>query len=275
MKKLIYSLTIFSCLHVFAGGWIQKEGAGYFQLSQRVLVADKIFKDWSDVVQFRTLGNYTTSFYGEYGISNKFTVVADFPLFTRNTLNAEVNGNTGKVINEGLSKNGIGDLDLAIKYGIKTDGPLVVNVGLTFGLPTGSTDSKSNIPMPTGDGEFNQMLKLEAGYGFNSPIYMVAGAGYNNRTNGFSDDFRYDFEIGIAYKILFRIKISGIYSTFNGDNSINSTALFSNNVEHFSYNPEVGYIIKDKYGFAFGGAGGNGRNVHAAPYFTFSGFLKI
>ncbi len=275
MKKYIYIVLSLITLQSFAGGWVQAKNGGYYQLSQRVLVADQIFKNWGEVIDFRTLSNYTTSFYGEYGLTNKFTVIANVPLFTRNTLNAEIDGNTGETINEGLAKNGLGDVDLSIKYGVKTEGSFVWNIGLLLGVPTGSTDAKANLPMPTGDGEFNQMLKLEAGYGFNSPVYLVGGLGYNNRTKGFSDDVRYDFEIGFAHKLLFRLKISGIKSTFNGDDNFSSTALFSNNVEHMTYNPEIGYIKDDKYGFSIGMAGGNGRNVHADPYYTLSLFYKM
>ena len=275
MKHLYTIILSFSAFITLAGGWVQPKNNGYFQLSQRLLVADQIFKDWSETVDFRTLSNYTTSFYGEYGLNDKFTLVTDVPLFVRNTLNAEVNGNTGETINEGISFNSFGDIDLALKYGLKTEGSLVMNVGLFLGLPTGSTNSSSNIPLPTGDGEFNQMVKIEAGYGFNSPVYLVGGLGYNNRTKGFSDDVRYDLELGFANKFLFRIKVSGIKSTFNGDDSFSSTALFSNNVEHMTYNPEIGYIHDDKYGASLGIAGGNGRNVHAAPYFTFSLFMKV
>lgn len=258
-----------------AGGWVQGDGNGYFQLSQRVLVADQLFKDWGRVEDFRTIGNYTTSFYGEYGVTSKLTLVANVPFFVRNTLNAEVNGNTGETINEGLAVNSFGDVDVALKYGIKTEGSLVINAGLFLGLPTGTTDSESNIPLPTGDGEFNQMIKLEAGYGFNFPVYVVGGFGFNNRTKGFSDDIQYDFEIGYSYKFLFRIKISGIKSTFNGDDSVVASGLYSNNVEHMTCNPEIGYIHDDKFGASIGIAGGSGRNVHADPYYTLSVFYKF
>ena len=56
-------------------------------------------------------------------------------------------------------------------------------------MPIGNDSGGSQGNLQTGDGEFNQLIQLDAGTGF--PIggtngYANVYVGFNNRTNGFS-----------------------------------------------------------------------------------------
>ena len=48
------------------------------------------------------------------------------------------------------------------------------------------------IALLAGDGEFNQLLKIEAGVGGNK-WYTTGYVGINNRTLGFSEEFRHEW----------------------------------------------------------------------------------
>lgn len=259
-----------------AGGWVQLKGAGYFQLSQRVTRAGYWFNEDAERQSIRTISNYTTSFYGEYGISNKVTVLGYAPLFVRNTLNASIGQNTGALVEPGDDFNGIGDIDVGIKYGIITGKPTVLSASLTLGLPTGNNTHAS--ALFSGDGEFNQLLMLEFGRSLGK-FYVTGGAGVNNRTNDFSDEFRYNFEVGYQTgKFLLMAKGNGVESFFNGSPSAggSNTGLFANNLEFISFGPEIAWSFKDNMGLSGGATFAlSGQKVLAAPVYGLSFFMKL
>lgn len=269
----ILFIAVQSCS--YAGGWIQKYRSGYFQLSERATFAGKWFNELHTKTSIRTISNYTSSFYGEYGISKKITGVAYVPFFVRNTLNATVGQLSGKVIEEGSAYNGIGDVNIGAKYGIITEGNTVMNIGLTLGLPVGNNTHESLLF--TGDGEFNQILKVEAARSF-GPVYSVIGVGFNNRTKGFSDDFRYDFEIGYSFnKFTLISKIAGVESFFNGNPRAggDNTGLFANNLEYLNVGGEFVYKMNEQWGIATGGSVPvTGHKVLAGPTFGIAVYYK-
>ena len=72
--------------------------------------------------------------------------------------------------------------------------------------------------MQTGDGEFNQILQIDAGTAFkvkNTSLYANAYVGFNNRTNGFSDEVRYGIEAGGSF-LNNKIESKGLVPGTNG-----------------------------------------------------------
>ena len=129
--------------------------------------------------------------------------------------------------------------------------------------------------LQTGDGEFNQLLLLEVGrsiaFGDRSDGYVSAYAGVNNRTNGFSDEFRFGLEAGIntANRRLWLIgRLTGSESFQNGETAatFTSTSVFSNNAEYLSLGGEVNVYVTSKFGLSAGVATAlAGRVIAAAP----------
>lgn len=267
---VIFSLSQFSYLS--AQAWTKPKGEGFYKLDYTLIQTNQVFDPGGEIVPFRTLGNHTIIFYGERGITDKFTVQAYIPLFVRNVLNETKGAQSGVLLEPGIENNNIGDIDIAFRYALPF-GKLPVSATLLLGLPTGN--STQNSGLFTGDGEFNQMLKLSTGVG-KIKWWTQYGLGFNNRTRGFSDEIRYDAEFG--YKMfkekLFTIfKLSGIESLNNGTESASSTGLFSNNVEYLSPGLEFLYFVKPKFGFSFRAAGAvKGQNVLAAPSFSIGFF---
>jgi protein XagA len=262
---------------VTAQAWTKSKGTGFYKLDFTSIRASDVFDTKGDVVPFRTLGNYTTSFYGEYGITNKITAIAYVPFFVRNVVNETKGAQTGNIIEPGITNNNFGDMDLGLRFALPIKA-FAMSANLILGLPTG--DAKQKEVLFTGDGEFNQMLKLAAGTG-GKRWWSQGAMGFNNRTKGFSDEFRYDFEIGYKLfndRFLAILKINGIESFNNGTAKAANTGLFSNNVEYMGVGPEFLYYANAKktMGVSARVAGAfKGQNVLAAPSMSVGVFAEF
>jgi hypothetical protein len=285
MKNLINTSILLLFLLIgqndlLAGGWPQPKGGGFFKLDFSFIRARMFYGmdgETYDINGARTmLGYYTTSFYGEYGITNRLTAIAYVPFFVRNTVNEGIGVITGDVLQPGLQNNAIGDVDLGLRYGIFAKNRWSVTAALMLGLPTGDWDNPDLLF--TGDGEFNQQLRLEAGYG-GDRWYATGYVGFNNRTEDFSDEFRFEAEFGYKFwenRLLTGVKLSGIQSFNNGNPTGSANGLFGNNVEFLSPQVFVAYEPTQKVGFIAQVSGAtSGRNVLAAPAISVGIYLKV
>jgi protein XagA len=278
-KSIFYFILITSLTPsvLTAQAWTKSKGSGFYKLDFSSIKAADVYNTKGDVVPFRTLGNYITSFYGEYGITNKISAIAYVPFFVRNVVNATKGKQTGNIIEPGITNNNFGDMDLGLRFALPIKA-FAVSANLTFGLPTG--DAKQADALFTGDGEFNQMLKIAAGTG-KKRWWSQAAIGVNNRTKGFSDEFRYDFEFGYKFfndRFLAILKINGIESLNNGTALEANTGLFSNNVEYMGVGPEFLYYAnaKKSIGVSARIAGAfKGQNVLAAPSMSVGVFAEF
>ncbi len=284
MKKLfsisILLITLLISQSVYAGGgWPQKKGHGFFKVGFWWLRSNRYFAPSGDILDIATAGVYNTSIYAEYGLTDRLTATVYFPFFSRTTLNEQVSGATGEILQAGDAVNSLGDTDISIKYGLLTNTPIVVSASLTLGLPLGNDAGGETQVLQTGDGEFNQMLSIEASRSFSSiGAYATALIGFNNRTNNFSDEIRYGLEAGITFnKFTFIGRLYGIKSLENGSSlEAPSNGIFSNNIEYTSFTPEIVYTIKDKYGVtASVGTAFAGKRVLANPSYSVGVFLKL
>ncbi len=278
-KSIIYFCLLFlflsSANQLRAGAWTQKRGGGFYKLSFRFIQADQFYEQDGTRTDIPTLGDYTTIFYSEYGLKDWLTVVVNFAAFKRVTLNKQVGSTTGFVYFEGDSKSGVADSEIGVRLGLLRGGNSVLSTEVLFGLPIGD-DSQSN-GLLTGDGEFNQLVKAQFGHSFYPlPIYFTAEAGFNNRTNGYSDEWHYAAEIGYTFSKMFLVsfKIRGVKSRKNG-NAVTGSALFANNQSYLSYGPEINYMINEKLGLSAQVEGAtNAENVLSAPAFSFGVFIS-
>lgn len=278
MKKLILVAMIFITTPMYAGGgWPQPKRGGYFKLAQNFIGSSNFFAPDGSIVDITTVRLYTTSIYGEYGFTNRLTGLIYFPFFVRNTLN-EIQYNQSGNTEPGDALNSVGDTDLAIKYGLIVNKPVVVSATLVFGLPLGVPAGGSSQILQTGDGEFNQILKIDASYSFYpKPVYVSAYAGFNNRTNNFSDEMRFGAEVGLTFKKFIPIlKLNVVQSLYNGNAEEAQNGIFSNNTEYVSPTVELNYQVNEKWGIS--GSGGfafAGRNILASPNWSLGTYLKL
>ena len=280
MKKisLILLLSIFSTTVFAGGGWIKKKGTGYFKLSQYAIIADQYFNPEGNIIEVNPrISFFNTALYGEYGLTDNITAEVYFPFFSRSILN-NLQRRNGELV-EGDQVSSIGDTNLSFKYGIDQEGPTVVSVKLTLGLPLGNASGGETGTLQTGDGEFNQMISVEVGHSFYpAPFYANASIGLNNRTKGFSEEVRYSVEAGLTLKKFILIgRITSVNSLFNGDPSDNANqGVFGNNIEFLSFTPEVVYKIKENYGLtAAVGTAFSGKQVLANPSYEVGFYWEL
>ena len=260
-----------------AGAWTQKQGHGFYKLSLRVVRADQFYEPGGNRISIPTLGEYTTIFYGEYGLNDWLTLVANAHLFKRITLNKQVGEPSGFVFFNGDSKSGVADSEIGVRLGLIRGGSFVLSTEILLGLPVG--DNNQSNGLFTGDGEFNQLVKLQFGHSFYpKPLYLIGEVGFNNRTRGFSDEFHYGLELGYTLKkLLLSFKLRGVESLENGDAAVlgGVGGLFANNQRYLAFGPEINYLLNETLGLSLSVDGAaRGENVLSAAAYTIGVFLK-
>jgi len=260
------------------GGWPQEKGSGFFKLGQYMIYSGYYSTPAGDIVDITSTGFYSTSIYGEYGITDRFTVISYIPFFVRSTLNRVID-REGNLIQDGDYLNSFGDTDISFKYGIITGKPVVLAASFTLGIPLGESSGGRTGLLQAGDGEFNQMITLEASASSNSgKLYGTLLAGFNNRTNNFSEEIRYGIEVGYHLKKFWFInKVVGIKSLFNGDDKqIVNNGIFNNNMEYLSITPEISFEFGDNMGINVStGFALYARKVLASPSFSLGAYFKL
>lgn len=259
------------------GGWPQPKNKGYFKLAQNWIVSPFFYSPSGKVVDITTISLYTTSAYGEYGITDRLTGLVYFPFFVRNTLNEVMYRQSGN-IEPGDEFNSVGDTDIAIKYGLIVNKPVVMSATVLLGLPIGQTAGGNSGILQSGDGEFNQMIRIDASYSFYpKPFYTSVYAAFNNRTRGFSDEVRFGFEFGATWKKFIPVfKLNVVESLFNGTSAEAQNGIFSNNTEYVSPTVELNYQWTEKLGLSVsGGFAATGRNILASPNWSAGVYLKL
>lgn len=288
IKNLVAILClVFTSQQSFAGGgWVHNKGKGYFKLGQWWVITDKHYTSSGETDPNITMGTFNTSLYGEYGITDRLNAQIFFPFFSRSFHNEVVSGTTGSSNIPSRAVNSIGDTDIGLKYGLITGKPVVLSAHLWLGLPLGKSDFDSNstdvVPLLTGDGEFNQIVGLTAStarsFG-NINAFTSLGFEFNNRTNGFSDETRVNFEVGavIKDKLILAYKLRWLNSLQNGDSSIeNGASLFSNNVEYVGYTYEVAYNLTKKVGVTANySAVYSAKLIFANPSYSFGVYFNL
>ncbi|MGB3777532.1 MAG: hypothetical protein WA960_04185 [Tunicatimonas sp.] len=269
-------LTIGLTPALAGGGWIPPAGSGFFKLGQNAIIADRFYQPDGTVVNIRTISLFTTSVYGEYGFTDRLAGVIYAPLFVRSTLN-NVEYTSGRPTEAGDYVNSIGDVDVGLKYGLIKNGPVVVSIGLTLGLPLGESAGGETTLLQTGDGEFNQLLTVEASRSMGD-FYASALLGVNNRTNNFSEEFRYGLEVGYSFnsKLLAQLRLYGVESFKNGSGEGGGgNSIFANDTEFLSVTPEIAYGLTDRLGVTANvGLALRGEKILANPNYGVGVYLR-
>lgn len=262
--------------------WTKGEGKGYYKLSFWSLVADQHYTSSGEIDPNATRGNFTTSLYAEYGVTNKIDIITYVP-FVRVYQNKRVSGVTGNTLQEGEAVNALGDVDVALRYALHKSSKLALSGSLKLGLPTGKSTGGSDGSFQTGDGEFNQQLQFDLGVPFK--VNKVGGYGkittaFNNRTQGFSDEFHYGLELGIKpiQKFWAIARLYSVNSFNNGSLSAQTAqgSIFANNVEYTSVGVELAYYLTKKLGVSLNYTSAvSGKIIYAAPSYSGGLFLEL
>ncbi len=245
-----------------------------FLLAERWLVTEKHF-DVTGVKRDNLVeyGYFSTLVEAEYGFSERLSAFLHFPFLNY----------TYTVTPLSLQKVAVwktGDPELGVIYNLSPGRNLSARAGLYLGLPLGFHGQGA---LNTGDGEFNQMIKLEVGepyQSFDDVIWWELYTGVNHRTRQNAEEFVFGAEAGmqvIREKLDFAIQVDGIKAFGNsaGAVNINAQSLFSNFRERLVVTPRVGFQVFQNLEVRIETAIPiTGRNYFANPTFGISLYLQ-
>lgn len=292
IKRISISLTlllfIFYSAHA-GGGWVHQKGKGFFKLSGWWINAKNAYdRDGNSNAIGGTFSHFNVNLYGEYGLTDRLDVQVYFPFMSQSKHgDVAVSMDPTPSLLPGRSITSVGDADIGIKYGIIQNKPFVLSAHLILGIPLGQNEINTalgadQIPLSTGDGEFNQIIGLtgSTSKSFGSVnAYTSLGFEFNNRTNGYSDETRVNFELGavIKNKFILAYKLRWLKSSRNGSEDYEFPAsLFSNNTEYLAYTYELAYNVTDKIGVAFNYAAVyNAKLILAAPTYSVGTYFNL
>jgi len=264
------------------GGWTKEKGKLFMKISEWWTISDQHYTNTGGIDPNATRSTFNSSIYAEYGLTDRFTGIVYFPFLSRTTLYEQRSATTRELISEGDAINSIGDTDLTLKYGLIQGKPIVVSASLILGLPLGNNSGGRDGSLQTGDGEFNQMLQIDASTSIKAGNYypwFSLFTAFNNRTNGYSDEFRFGVETGISVKKWIGIlRMTGVQSFKNGDNAFNAigTSIFANNTEYLTFSPELGYNFSEKVGMSVNYAIAlSGRVIFADPAYSVGVYFNL
>lgn len=270
MKKALLLVITILISNVSYGQWSKGKNKGYYKLSAWSLSTDQYYDNTGEIISNTSRTQFNINAYAEYGITDKIDLIGYVPLFAKTSQGT-------------ITTSSIGDIDLGINYGFYKKGKWAASVKLFFGLPTGNNSGGINGSLQTGDGEFNQFLSGALGYSTqvgSLPFFAKTYLGFNNRTNDFSDEFRFGLESGINIfnnKAWIIGRLDVVQSLKNGSFSNPNTvpgSIFGNNVGFVGIGLEANYYITKKIGVSLGYIGAlDGRNIAANP--TISGGIFI
>lgn len=218
MRLLLSILLLFSVFFsaTAQSGWVRSKGSLYSQLSFYQFSSDRYYNIDGDLRDDgATLTSQIFSLYGEYGITSRLTIIANFPLLMRNQFSTT----------EAVAS--LGDFRLDLKYGFNQERlPISISVGVE--APTGQSDlfAKAKAPndfgiieeinLPTGDGEWNILTTVAISKSLlQGKGYATIFGTYNYRTEGYSGQVRLGAEIG--YQPLMDLWIyAKLFSQFQG-----------------------------------------------------------
>ena len=193
-------------------GWTKGKKEGFYQLSYQSMVSNDYYTLAGELLETNQFSQQSFVFYGEYGVTDRFTIIANLPLQTWNKFE-----NTQKV-------SGLGDLRIEFKHAILKK-YLPLSISIAPELPIGTANNFANstinnferINLPSGDGEFNVWSTLASSFALpNSSFYGTIFGAYNMRTESdgiqFSDQYAIGAEIGyqIAKKIWVNARLNAL-----------------------------------------------------------------
>lgn len=238
MKHL--TKLFFLCISITAfsqSPWTQKEGKFYTQLSFTTISNyNALFGD----PDRSTYGDYTDNtfqFYGEYGLTDKTTLILNLPL-----KNISIDGFQDPRIQcincaQDFSKTSLGNIEIGLKRNF-SDKNWLLSGQVSLEANTGSYDNNSGIR--TGYDAWTLTPLFLAGKSFGK-TYLQTFIGANIRTNDYSSNFKIGGELG--HKITKSIWVVGfldiVKSFKNGDIVLPTenifTGLYINDQDYGAY----------------------------------------
>lgn len=262
---------------VAQSGWTRSKGGFFGKLDFSHLSADTYYTPQGVALETSIFRQTSLNWYGEYGISDRWTLITSMPLLRNNSFETTE------------SVYGMGDLKLEIKYRLfsNSDWPIAISIApeLPIGRRNAFAASKDNpqerINLPTGDGEFNIWGTIAASKSIGKAYGSIFGA-YNFRTQyeglSFRDLYQFGIELGVSpmYNLWLNAKLRAQFST--GESQYPELGFIRGDGTTYTlYSLEAFYKMNENIGVAATFLSGSDfiapfRNIYIAPFFSI-GFI--
>ncbi len=258
-------LLFFGCLLMLTtmsyaqSAWVKLKGEAYTQLSfNNISNYNSVFnKRGNSLFTSRVISDRTIQLYGEYGLTNKLTIVGAIPIKALKTGEVVLEYGSLPIINEG-SLVALGNVDFGVRYLL-----LRKKVNLTtqvqIGFPTSSYDNNTGLRSGINSLVFNPSISIGKG---NENWFLQGSVGLLLRTNNYSNGVKLYAEGGRKFfDHLWVIAFVDIVDSFEDGCLVESrqsleTSINLNNSEYKGYGMKLIIEIYDEFGLtaAFGGA---------------------
>ncbi len=212
MRRVIFIIVaLFVSGNLFAGAWSMEKNKLYTRLGFNYYYSDKEFLSGGGSEDYKFDGDfqdYNMSLYAEYGITDKLTAITS--LYYKDIKKEDDYTK--------MDNNGIGDIDLGVKYNIFKGEKGVFSLQGVLKIPE-AYDKDDTLALGNGQYDF----ELRALFGTSLwpiiPGYANFEMGYRWRAEAPADELRYLIEIGgdFTKKLYGRVKLDGILGMGNGD----------------------------------------------------------
>lgn len=179
-----------------AGAWTLKERTAYNKIAANFFTSKETFGTGAE--GFEEFTDYTVNYYGEFGITDRLTVIAQVPLrLSENTTDGQSVDNFG-----------VGDVDIGVRYNLLNE-KWVLSSQFLYKAPF-LYDEDDDLPLGNGQSDFE--FRLQLGRSLYPYGYVGFEAGYRFRSEEPSDEFRYLAEYGFDLndKVYLRTKLDVI-----------------------------------------------------------------
>ena len=270
---------VIATLKVHAGsGWVKKQGETYYKLNQSWVSSISYFNSLGALDPTLKSSLFTTSFYMESGVGDKWSLELYVPLFVRHTLERNMATTSEMEFEDAIS--GIGDVNFGAKYALINKGLVAVSSTFTAGIPLGTSRESEDGFLFTGDQELNAMVKLDAAVPFGNKTfggYFNVNAGYNLRTQNFANEVWYGTELGISAmesKFWLIGRINGIEAMSGSSDQMGNA--FESNVSFLNYSIEGDIYMTEKLGLSVNVVGNiSGNDILIAPSYNVGFFYDV
>jgi hypothetical protein len=278
MKNLATFTLLFISIYAFSQSpWTQEKGKFYTQLSLTSIPSyNTLFGDPDYTIDGEITDN-TIQFYGEYGLTDKTTLLLNLPYkavkYNRNVICVTTPCNSIK-----NQKSSLGNIELGLKHNFYKKDWLISG---QFSVEANTSSYNVNSGVRTGYNAWSFTPLFIAGKSFGK-AYVQTFIGANIRTNNYSSNFKIGGEIG--RKIAKNIWLIGFLdiskSLENGTIILPTENLFNglyvNNQEYGSFGFKGIGEFSETFGITAGFGGAFfGNNVAKAPALTFGLYHKF
>lgn len=245
---LVLGIVLLHQPNAKAGVWPKGKGKGYIQLGGTSKSWSGRFQgDYSNTIRrelWRNVRETNISIYGEYGISDRLTLIANIPyVMLHSSEDSNILMAADNPFDTALPAgklNGLGNVSVALQYPILQKGMVVTAQG-KITTATASFDSTSGLR--TGYDAWGLGLSGMAGTAFKRS-YLTFELGGEVRSNKYSPNIITNFEYGFTPNNSTYIigTLSGVYSfssgTYNNSTS-EQTATYLDNQGYLSYGIKI------------------------------------